>query len=186
MEPLGFDPFNNRQARDIRNKLAKSFLAALTAKDALLFQSCISAYRQMNLHESYKRYVTDRLAKYEEAYSRIALENRRDVLQQAATLWDLKLYYEMHEILEPEWRMAAGEKRKALQGLIRAAGMKIHAESNRDKAAASMGAKALADLLQYGRELQGFGNFEAVLAEIEKTIAANGGRSNGGKNPVMR
>ena len=104
--------------------------------------------------------------KYKEAFAAIVAGGRREVLQQAAILWDLELYFEMHELLEPAWKAAEGDRRKALQGLIRAAGMKIHAENNR-RAAASMGTKALEDLQKYGNKLDGFGNLEAVLADLQ-------------------
>lgn len=177
MEPLAFDPFNDRGSRDIRNTLSKAFLRALTAGDASLFQRCGSAYMQKNLHQVYKRYVSDRLSRYGEAYAIIKKKKRLEVLPQAVVLWDLGLFFEMHELLETEWKEATGERRRALQGLIRAAGMKIHAASNREKAAAGMGVKARADLLKYGRLLKGF-NLAPVLAEIEQTLASTGKEEN--------
>jgi hypothetical protein len=48
--------------------------------------------------------------------------------------------------------------------------MKIHAENNNAKAVVKMGAKALADLVEYGGELTGFVTLEAVLAEIHQTL----------------
>ena len=92
----------------------------------------------------------------------------REILQQAAKFWDLELYFEMHELLEPTWKAAEGDRRKALQGLIRAAGMKIHAENNNNKAAASMGSKALAELQKLGGELEGFCRLEAVLRDLQQ------------------
>ena len=85
---------------------------------------------QSNLEPAYAQYVKTRMGRYEEAYAIIEQKKTKEVLQQAAILWDLELYFEMHELLEPEWKEAEGDRRRALQGLIRAAGMKIHAENS--------------------------------------------------------
>jgi predicted metal-dependent hydrolase len=135
-----------------------------------VFHKCGADYMQQKLEPDYERYVKDRLAKYEEVYSIMAKRDIKEVLAQAAIFWDFELYFEMHELLEFEWAKAEGDRRRALQGLIRAAGMKIHAENNNKKAAISMGGKALADLANYCGELRGFDKLEAILAEIEKTL----------------
>ena len=43
------------------------------------------------------------------------------VLEAAALLFDARLYFEVHELLEPCWLRAAGAERQALQGLIQIA-----------------------------------------------------------------
>jgi hypothetical protein len=168
-----FDPFKSRLARDIRNSLSKSFLKALVDKDASIFQSCGAGFMQQNLEPGLERYVKSRLKKYEEAYAVIEQREINEVIQQAAIFWDLGLYFEMHELLEIEWKDAKDNRRRLLQGLIRAAGMKIHAENNNNKAAVSMGIKAREDLLNYGGELKGFHKLEAILAEIKRTLASS-------------
>lgn len=130
---------------------------------------------QPNLQPGYAQYVKTRMARYEEAYAIIEQKKIKEVLQQAAILWNLELYFEMHELLEPEWQEAEGARRRALQGLIRAAGMKIHAENNNAEAVVKMGAKSLADLVKYGGELTGFVKLEAILAEIQKTLNTSQG-----------
>jgi hypothetical protein len=42
-------------------------------------------------------------------------------LDAAAALFDAQLFFEAHELLEPCWRDARGERRAALQGLIQIA-----------------------------------------------------------------
>jgi hypothetical protein len=44
-----------------------------------------------------------------------------ETLDAAAMLFDARLYFEVHELLEPSWQGAAGEPREALQGLIQVA-----------------------------------------------------------------
>jgi len=41
-------------------------------------------------------------------------------LAQAALLFDARLYFEVHELLEPYWMRAEGRDREAIQGLIQA------------------------------------------------------------------
>lgn len=172
MKPFHFDPFKSRLARDIRNNLSTSFIKALIEKDVSVFKKCGKNYIQQHLEPGYEAYVKARLAKYEEAYEILKQKKIKEALQQAAILWDLELYFEMHELLELEWKEAQGDRRRALQGLIRAAGMKIHAENNNRKAAVSMGVKARTDLVKYCGELKGFVKLEAILAEIEQTLSA--------------
>jgi uncharacterized protein len=42
-------------------------------------------------------------------------------LRQAALLFDGRLYFEVHELLEPYWLVATGRERETLQGLIQVA-----------------------------------------------------------------
>jgi len=42
-------------------------------------------------------------------------------LEFAAALFDAGLFFEVHEVLEPHWREAAGDSREVLQGLIQIA-----------------------------------------------------------------
>ena len=167
-----FDPFNNRLARDIRNTLSKAFLHAVKDRDAAIFQRCAADYQRQNFEPVYEKYVKEKLEKYEKVFAIIKKEEPQNILQWAAIFWDYGLYFEMHEILEPAWIAAKGGRRKALQGLIRAAGMKIHGESNNMKAAVSMGSKALADLEKYSGELAGFARLGVIEAEIKQTLAA--------------
>jgi len=165
-----FDPFNNRMARDIRNGLSKSFLEALGKRNMSVCERSAAGFLEQDLEQVYQLYIRTRLDKYNAAFS--AIEQRRldDKLQQAAILWEYKLYFEMHELLEDSWKSAEGDRRKALQGLIRAAGMKVHAESSNMKAAAAIGRKAQAALQLYGKELARFNKLESILAEIDRTL----------------
>ncbi len=167
-----FDPFNNRLARDIRNSLSKSFLESIREGDEAVFHRKADEYLGQKLDRSYKNYIESRLDKYENVYAAIMQGHSAGELFQAEILWDNGLYYEMHELLETVWIKAEGDERKALQGLIRAAGTKIHAESGNTKAAVSMGQKAQASLQLYGDELKGFNRCVSILAEIKDIIAA--------------
>jgi hypothetical protein len=45
----------------------------------------------------------------------------RRALRQAAALWDVGLFFEVHEVLETVWRTTSGAPREALQGVIQLA-----------------------------------------------------------------
>lgn len=165
-----FDPFNSRLARDIRNTLSKSFLHSLKDNNRKIFQLSTAEYLKQELEPVYEKYIITRLKTYEEVFAIIARDRLDDVLQQATIFWDHGLYFEMHELLEPVWIKAEGGMRRALQGLIRAAGSKIHLESSNTAAAASMGAKALADLEEFGDALAGFTKCKAIAADLKKTL----------------
>ena len=162
-----FDPFRNRLARDIRNSLSRSFLKSLAENNVSSVHRTAEEFLQQHLEPVYEMYIVKRLKKYDSFFAAVNAGGHRELLQQAAKLWDLELYFEMHELLEPVWKDAEGAWRKALQGLIRAAGMKIHAENN-NRAAASMGAKALADLQKFGDRLEDFDKLDAVLKALEE------------------
>ena len=66
--------------------------------------------------------------------------SRAEMLDAAAALFDARLYFEVHELLEPAWREAQGAEREALQGLIQIAVGYQHL-ANRNFA----GARALLD-----------------------------------------
>jgi uncharacterized protein len=172
MSATHFDPFNNRLARDIRNTLSKSLLQALTDGNRKIYRNCAETILKQDLDPVYEKYVRNRVAKYEQVFIFTEQEKSEDTLHQAAIFWDHGLYFEMHELLEEIWITAEGDKRKALQALIRAAGMKIHAENNNMKAAVSMGTKALAGLEKYHAEIAAFPGYKAVVAAIKNMLAA--------------
>lgn len=170
MSAIHFDPFNNRLARDIRNTLSKSFLHALADNAPEIYRGCAASYLKQNLDPVYENYIRGRCEIYERVFAAIEQEKPEGTLQQVAVFWDHGLYFEMHELLEDLWKTAAGDKRKALQALIRAAGMKIHAENNKLKAAVSMGTKALAGLEKYRDEVADFPRYSAVVADIRDAL----------------
>ena len=168
MNPDTFDPFSGRLARDIRNSLSKAFLKSLALHEPLVLQRVADGFSGQQLPPPYQDYIEDRLARYAEAREAIIKHDIIGVVEQSQILWELQLYYEMHELLEGIWLESAGTRRKALQGLIRAAGMKIHAERGRHKAARTMAAKSLTDLMEYRSALPEFQKIDSVLEEARK------------------
>lgn len=161
--------------------MSRSFLKALAQKDASALRKCAASYLRQELGASYAQYINNRLVKYEEVLAEISRGKADKILEQAAILWDRQLFYEMHELLEDDWQHAEGEKRLALQGLIRAAGAKIHAENNNTKASISMAVKAQTALLKHRHELAGFDILDDVLAELNNILAVGANRGHDGK-----
>jgi len=94
--------------------------------------------------------------------------SRADVLAAAAALFDARLYFEVHELLEPAWRDAEGGEREALQGLIQiAVGYQHLANGNLAGARALLdeGRGRLEGRALDGRDLAAFGRGVARSAE---------------------
>jgi hypothetical protein len=172
-----FDPFTSRLARDIRNTLSKAFLQSVKQHDPVFFHKTVESFLNQQLAPPYRQYIIDRLNRYEKALTVIIENNKSVTVQHAEVLWDLQLYFEMHEILEEIWTQSAGDRRQALQGLIRAAGMKIHAEQGRYKAARSMAEKSLRQLMEYRPSLPEYKKIEKVLEEMRKVAAITDNQS---------
>ena len=101
----------------------------------------------MGIELYYREYINDRLVRYQ-----LALELMRrgpgDVLWRALVLWDQKLFFEVHEVLEQVWFKAKGTERKILQAMIRAADVYIKLEYGYTEAAQKMAERALPVLMQ--------------------------------------
>jgi len=67
-------------------------------------------------------------------------------LAQAAQLSVHGLFFEVHEVLEPAWRVASGDQRTVLQGVIQAAVASYHARRGNRAGARRLAASALAKL----------------------------------------
>ena len=173
MNPDTFDPFSGRLARDIRNSLSKAFRKSLALHEPLIIQRVADGFLGQQLPPPYQDYIEDRLARYAEAREAIIKHYIIGVVEQSQILWELQLYYEMHELLEGIWLESAGTRRKALQGLIRAAGMKIHAERGNTGAAQKMAQKALTDIQENRAALADFQELDNLLAEAGRMASVS-------------
>jgi predicted metal-dependent hydrolase len=102
---------------------------------------------------AHRRYVRDRLSRYEEAFCEAQQNGFRDSFRQALILWDKRLFFEAHECLETAWQKARGDNRMAIKGLIKAAGVYLHMEQGHEQAAKTLAGKALALLQEHGPRL---------------------------------
>ena len=101
MTPQLFNPFEDRLSRDIRNGLSETIIEVLENGSLRDRNGRSFSYRRQSLGSTYTAYIDQRLKRYEV----LQIETRADcgLLLQAAVLWDLGLFFEVHEILEPAW-----------------------------------------------------------------------------------
>lgn len=143
----GFDPFNDRSSRTVRNTLSEQLRDCLD--DHNVFSEAATDLRQRYPQAPYADYIRDRVTRYRTATSE-ALSAGDSPVARAAILWRHGLYFEAHEILEPHWQAAAGREKEGLKGLIQAAGAYVHREAGQDKASVTLARKAVDRLRQYG------------------------------------
>lgn len=142
-----FDPFSDRSARMLRNRLAETLGSFLERREVYRDPPPDLLHRYPG--PPYSDYIRDRAARYRAA-TREALSVAASPLAQAAVLWRHGLYFEAHDILEPHWRAASGPAREGLQGLIQAAGVYLHREAGHDATAVRLARKAVARLRRFG------------------------------------
>ncbi len=165
MHTTRFNPFADRLSRDIRNDLSETVIDVLNLRSTATAEEVADDYRRRNLAPPYIEYIDERVKRYGLALK--ALREDSSLFEQAAVLWDLGLFFEVHEILEPAWMDAAGNEKRLLQALIRAAGVYINLELDYEQRARKIGAKALPVLKELKQELTAHIDSEALIAALE-------------------
>lgn len=161
-----FDPFSDRPARLLRNRMAGSLVAALKAHDPEPFRRSGRTLLARTTEPVHRAYLKDRRLRYEDAFDVIERKGATDTFSQALILWNHGLYYEVHELLELLWRQSTGRRRQALQAMIRAAGAYVHLEAGNRPAAQSMAAKAATGLGTNHDALPPFAGRDRLLAAL--------------------
>ena len=162
-----FDPFRDRLSRDIRNDLSQSLLSCLQEQRLQPAQIVAQSYFAQNLGQTQAAYIAERLKRYAVFLER-AGQGTADALWRGLLLWELELYFEVHEILEQEWRQATGDNKIFLQAMIRAAGVYIKGEYGFEQAAASLAAKALPVLEANRSRLAVYTDPEALMQVVRR------------------
>ncbi|MHB8989041.1 MAG: DUF309 domain-containing protein [Desulfobulbia bacterium] len=151
-----FEPFQDRLSRDIRNALSAALPQALAQNDLAPVRTVAARYLHPGLAAPYVAYIEARLAGYALALTTINRTKALTPLAKALVLWDLELFFEVHEILEQAWHGAHGVEKEILQAMIRAAGFYIKGEYGYFEAGAKMAGRAVATLEKNRRECAGF------------------------------
>ena len=141
-----FEPFQDRLSRDIRNALSAALPLALAQNDLAPVRTVAARYLHPGLAAPYAAYIEARLAGYALALATINRTKATTPLAKALVLWDLELFFEVHEILEQAWHGAHGVEKEILQAMIRAAGFYIKGEYGYFEAGAKMAGRAVATL----------------------------------------
>jgi hypothetical protein len=137
-----FNPFEDRLSRDIRNDLSEGLAGAIETGSSEKLKQTVEQYRKQPLAQCYKEYLEARYGSYKKALE-IINKGIKDPIQQGLVLWDLELFFEVHEVLEHTWYSAEGNMKKTLQALIRAAGVYIKREYGFNDSAIRIAAKAI-------------------------------------------
>lgn len=150
-----FNPFEDRLSRDIRNSLSEAFSKAIETGDSHSLNLLVKHYLSQKMDPCYQQYISDRNTKYQKA--KTAIDNTiTHPIGRAVTLWNLQLFFEVHEVLEHAWYNATGHYRGTLQALIRSAGVYIKIEYGFDDSASRIASKAIPVLEENIGLLQSF------------------------------
>jgi uncharacterized protein len=137
-----FNPFEDRLSRDIRNNLSEGLAEAVETGNSDKLISIVENYGQQHLPRYCLDYLEDRYTRYRTALQLIQ-GNITDPIHQGIVLWNLGLFFEVHEILEHVWYSAEGDMKATLQALIRAAGVYIKLEYGFNESASRIATKAI-------------------------------------------
>ena len=113
-----FDPFTDRRSRDLRNTLSEQFIEVVLRNDPQAFRLFCEHWEAVDLGGVYRDYLDIRLKRYRSAFEQFEQDDIWAPLRQSMVLWNVGLYFEVHELLETICHTAAEPLRSALKGLI--------------------------------------------------------------------
>ncbi len=160
-----FDPFSDRASRDIRNTLSEAFVAAWQGS-GVDYGAVADRLRRAHGQPFYRDYIAQRLKAYRAATGDRRHLDHPDLLDDVIVLWNRRLFFEVHELLEHHWREARGLKREALQTMILAAAVYVHREAGREPAAAKLGRRVSARLENVRPYLKTIANLDALVRAL--------------------
>lgn len=162
-----FDPYTDRLARDIRNSLSSALVQEINWDAAGSLMTTADVWLAKAPASIYQTYIKDRLVLYGRAIDEIRNDQIEDTRLQAICLWNLGLFFEMHELLETIWHQSRDPERSALKGWIQAAGVYVHFQRGKVDAARGLAKRAVKHL----RNGRGCLNFIANLDELIEAVA---------------
>lgn len=165
-----FDPFNDRLSRDIRNNLSSSLVDCLESGTISFANEVAREFLENKPAPHYVQYIEERLKRYEKAVEAISTGSE-DPFWRSLVLWDLELFFEMHEVLEHAWYEARGDTKLIMQALIRAAGMYIKLEYGFTEQARKMALKSHEVLEKHKPFLATYFEPDILLLALQDTIA---------------
>ncbi len=167
MKKKQFDPFNDRESRDIRNGLSTALTQSIQTKNPDVVRKQFEKFAAAYSGKIYQDYISDRRQRFEAVLQAILKNKISSILEQGVLLWNQHLFFEFHELLEGRWLIAEGRERIFLQGLIRAAGTSVHLERGNMKGAGKMSQKAI-DNLSEPQFLSGIENIDELIMWLER------------------
>jgi RNase P subunit RPR2 len=144
---------------------------ALREKDPGAVQREVDKLMPLAEERAYRHYIEDRRRRYRKVMEQIAAREISDLKQQAIVVWNAGLFFECHDLLEGLWIRARGKERKALQGLIQAAGVFVHRQPGRDQAANKLSYRAVRLIEEYRGELAFIENIKDLIVALKQNGA---------------
>jgi hypothetical protein len=163
-----FNPFTSRRARDIRNSLSKMFISALSQMDATPVRAYADQLLTEESAQENREFIHDRIQRYGKAIAHIRRLGLKDTIDQMVCLWNQGLFFEVHELLEEFWKISSGAKRRALQGMIKAASVYVHLEYGHQSAADKLAASSVDLLSQHRDQISFIANLEKFIEDLKK------------------
>jgi hypothetical protein len=140
--PPGFDPFANREDRQIRNQLSSALIASIRERNPV-YQDMADPLSARHPNGRCREYVRDRINRYDRVWGHLIQNGFQDIPSLFRWVWNQGLFFECHDLLERDWRTHPGNLRKAIKGLIQAAGAYEHMIYGRTRPAERLAGKAL-------------------------------------------
>lgn len=166
---MPFDPFSDRTARDIRNRLSTALVHALTGGGNEV-AAVAGEWLARPLDEPYRRYVEEKAQRYREVLAEVRTTGITNVRLQAVALWNAGLFFELHELLETIWPKAAEPERTALKGWIQAAGAYLHLERGKPEAAQGLARRARHHLAAGAASLSFIVNLDELIQALDQPV----------------
>ncbi len=94
-----------------------------------------------------------------------------DPIHRGLVLWDLELFFEVHEVLEHTWYSAQGSMKQTLQALIREAGVYIKRRYGFSDSAIRIAAKAIPVLEENQAVLEVYFELSTLVAALRDPVA---------------
>ena len=168
-----FDPFNDRKARLVRNGLSNAFVSALQLMDFAIVEKRFRELAEGYDLPVYRDYLEDKTAHYRQVFDfcKEEVQGNCEIFFLTALLWKHRLFFEVHELLEQEWGEATGQYRKALQGLIQAAGYYLLLAAGNESGAAKLADKAIANIIENRDQLPKNLRLDRLIENLKKRDA---------------
>ncbi|BHH82650.1 DUF309 domain-containing protein [Desulforhopalus sp. 52FAK] len=168
MENETFNPFEDRFSRDMRNAMSSALATAIETGETTELTSVVASYRKQDLAPHYRNYLEVRYERFTLALDSIHVE--QEPIEQAVILWNQKLYFEVHEVLEHAWYDAGGNYKLLLQALIRAAGTYVKLECGYTEVAKKIAGKSWPVLQENENLLSNYFNPAPLIEALKNPV----------------
>lgn len=163
-----FDPFSDRTSRDIRNSLSSALVTELCGQEDRYVDTVAGRWLDEVGREPYRSYIVECRERYGRVLDQIRDQRIQGTRNQAVVLWNFRLFFEMHELLETIWLGSSGKERDALKGLIQAAGVYVHLLRGKPEPARKLSHRAGQNIRNAKKYLSFIGNLNQLLHCLEQ------------------